>query len=135
MVKSALEKYYQKGWLKFGKKEISAEERLSAGYMFYRSYAQSHVLSVGVIDFERPAVGGGMRANAVEAKVEFREFFLRAYRAMPEYCRWIAQKVILENKALRAGKNDERLYKEMLCAALDGLASYYMKAGREDEKR
>jgi len=134
MKKSILEKYYQKGWLNFGKKEISAEERLCAGYVFYKSYVQSHVLSVGVIDFEKPAVDGGVRSNSVEAKFGLRDGFLKAYLAMPENCRRIAQKVILENKALRARKNDEGLYKEMLCAALDGLTGYYMKARRQDEK-
>ena len=77
MKKSILEKYYQRGWLKYGNKNISAEERLCAGYVFYQSYIKSHVLSVGVIDFVKPHVDGGVRFNPIEGKFVLKDKFLK----------------------------------------------------------
>ena len=134
MTKSILEKYYQKGWLKCGSQKISAEERLFAGYVFYKSYVLSHVLSVGVIDFEKPHVDGGLRFNPVEGKFLLRDKFLKAYRTIDISCRQIVQTVVLENKALAVSKNDLPLVKAMLCAGLDGLVSYYISESKNDQK-
>ena len=127
MKKSVLEKYYRNGWLKKGDQKVSAEERLYAGYVFYQSYAKSHVLSVGVIDFERPAVDGGVRFNSVESKVGLRDYFLRAFEAIPKNLRPLIEIVILKNQPLEVQKNDLPLFKTMLCKALDALAIFYMK--------
>jgi len=127
MEKSVLEKYYQKGWLKKGNTNLSAEERLYAGYVFYKSYVKSHVLSVGVIDFEKPAVDGGVLFNSVESKIGLRDYFLRAYETVPKNLRPLLEIVILKNQPLEVPKNDLPLFKAMLCGGLDALAIFYMK--------
>ena len=134
MRKSVLEKYYQKGWLKCGQRGISAEERLCAGYVLYKSYVRSHVSSVGVVDLEKPAVDGGVRFNSVEGKIGLRDDFLKAYRQIPKNCRQIAEIVVLQNKTVQAQRHDVPLIKAMLCAALDGLANYYLTRVQADEK-
>ena len=134
MKKSVLEKYYQKGWLKKGNKNVSAEERLCAGYVFYKSYVTSHVLSVGVVDLEKPAVDGGVRFNSVEGKIGQKESFLKAYQQIPKNCRQIVEIVVLQNKTVQAQRHDVPLLKAMLCAALDGLVNYYLTRVQADEK-
>lgn len=134
MTKSVLEKYYQKGWLKYGNKEISAEERFFAGYVFYQSYVKSHVLSVGVIDFGKPHVDGGMRFNPIEGKFFLRDKFLKACQAIDQNCRQVVQTVVLENKDVIKRRNDMPIIKMMLCGGLDGLVSYYIKESGQHEK-
>ena len=86
-----------------------------------------YVLSVGVIDFEKLAVDGGMRFNSVEGKMWLRDDYLRACRAIPKNSRAIVQTVILQNRMLDVKKNDLPVIKAMLCAALDALAIFYMR--------
>lgn len=49
MEKSQLEKYYAKGWLVYGDKNISSEERLAAALLFGRSMNPASMAQYGCL--------------------------------------------------------------------------------------
>lgn len=56
MGKSQLEKYYAKGWLVYGDKNISSEERLAAGIAFWEEHESCQYGTVRLPDLAQPKV-------------------------------------------------------------------------------
>jgi len=129
MEKTILEKWYRKGWLKYGLKTFNALDRLTAGRIFYRDYITSRIFSVGVIDHERPAVDGGIFKNTVESKLAAKDKFLKAYKLVPLKYRPMVEKIVLENKDI--DKIPNKTEKKTLCEALDFLVCYYAEKKNE----
>lgn len=131
MSKSVLEKYYRKGWLKYGFKLFRQEDRLNAGQRFYEAYAKSHVLSVGVVDFLKPFVDGGLKGNLNENRLIGNEAFLKILKKLSIEEREILEKVIICEEAFdeNALRKEKRLgqIKKTLCRALDCLIFYYLE--------
>lgn len=131
MQKSVLERYYQRGWLKYGFKLFSQEDRLRAGQRFYMIYTKSHLLSVGVVDFLKPFVDGGLKGNLNENRLMGNEKFLKILKKLSIEEREILEKVIVreevfDENALRKEKRLRQI-KKTLCRALDRLIFYYLE--------
>jgi len=133
MKKCVLEQYYKEGWLQYGNAKLRPEDRLYAGYVFYKSYMKSHVLSVGVSCFEVPKKDSVNRLNAVEAGLCRREEFLNAYEHIPRLSRPVVEEIVLENKVIHARKHDRCFVADLLCAGLDALALYYISASKKND--
>ena len=136
MVKSVLEKYYQKKWLECRCSVFSAQERLWAGYRFFNSYVQSHSMSFGVVDFTKPFVDGGRFENSLESNLKEKEKFLKAYRSIPLECRKTIEMIVLDNKEPKATRHDLIFLRQMLCTALDALVVFYagLKEGKDEQQ-
>ena len=126
MTRSVLEKWYQKGRLKYGSQQLSAEERLCAGRVFYQSYINSHIISVGVSDWMRARLDGGVRLSSVESLLGKKDVFLKAYQQIPKNARFVVERIVLENKDICARRGDMKIWVELICSALDSLAFYYI---------
>ncbi|MBR2299353.1 MAG: hypothetical protein IJ870_02105 [Alphaproteobacteria bacterium] len=132
MAKTVFEKYYGKGWLKFGRKFYTAEDRLWAGRFFYADYEKSRNMSEGVRDISKPFVDGGMKTGSVESKLTAKDRFRKACLSMDLKEREMVIKIVIENKEIGSCYANLKEMKKRLCSALDCLAFYY--AGKRYEK-
>jgi len=109
MVKSVLEKYEAKGWLKGGLKIFSAKDRVWAA----------------------------RKTDVCEARLDAIQEFLEAFRAMPLEGQKIVECVVFQDKELKI-KNEAKAkeIKKAFVQALDCLTLfYYEKLGENRDER
>lgn len=132
MGKSQLEKYYAKGWLVYGDKNISSEERLAAGIAFWEEHESCQYGTVRLPDLAQPKVDYTPKMSTPVFLLDARAKFEKAQKKLTEGQRRIIGRVCLQNKPISAvGVNfaeynhNLELGKECLCRGLDRLVIHY----------
>lgn len=132
MGKSQLEKYYAKGWLVYGDKNISSEERLAAGIAFWEEHEACQYGTVRLPDLEQPKVDYTPKLNTPVFLLDARSKFEKAEKKLTECQRKLLFRVLLSNLPIATQgatiaeyKHNLELCKECLCRGLDRLVIHY----------
>lgn len=132
MGKSQLEKYYAKGWLVYGDKNISSEERLAAGIAFWEEHESCQYGTVRLPDLEQPKVDYTPKLNTPVFLLDARSKFEKAEKKLTECQRKLLFRVLLSNLPIATQgatiaeyKHNLELCKECLCRGLDRLVIHY----------
>ena len=127
-----LEKYYQKGWLRFGNRSIRAEDKLSAGLQLQRDFYKSGLFTMKAIDLEKARVDTSINAELPPEIWDARKRFFNALRAVKSDNLKAVQIVVLDDKPIVIAKesavqyaHDHALAQHFLCCGLDDLAIHY----------
>jgi hypothetical protein len=129
---TVLQKYFQKGWLKYGNRLISAQDRLNAANRFYADYYKAGIVDLRVPDLAKPRVDGGNNKGTPDYVLDARARFNAAYKALTIDGADLVMRVVCWDKQIKVNSNDWRhdieIAKENLCKALDGLFIHYWGA-------
>lgn len=132
MVKTCLERLYNKGWLKSKTSVWSEADRLCAGQKFFVSYEKSHEISRGVIDPTKVFVDSSMGYDDMLYFSKAKEEFMAAFSAIPLNLRGMIEELILKDKMKQLLTKKEAMeFKKELCLALDCLICHYLKEKRK----
>ena len=130
-MKTVLRKYFEKGWLKYGNKLISAQDRLNAGNRFYADFYKAGIENFKVPDLAKPRVDGGNNKGTPDYVLDARARFNAAYKSMTIDGADLVMRVVCWNKGFGLKKRDTdynhdlEVSKDNLCKALDGLFVHY----------
>ena len=134
---TVLQKYFQKGWLKFGNKLISAQDRLNAGNRFYADFYKAGIVDLRVPDLAKPRVDGGNNKGTPDNVLDARARFNAALLCLEKDQADVVMRVVCADKGLKVPSVDWRhnieVAKENLCRALDGLFIHYWGAPHKAE--
>lgn len=129
---TVLRKYFEKGWLKYGNRLISAQDRLNAGNRFYADFYKAGIENFKVPDLAKPRVDGGNNKGTPDYVLDARARFNAAYKALTIDGADLVMRVVCWDKQIKVNSNDWRhdieIAKENLCKALDGLFIHYWGA-------
>lgn len=132
MGKSQLEKYYAKGWLVYGDKNISSEERLAAGIAFWEEHESCQYGTVRLPDLAQPKVDYTPKMSTPVFLLDARAKFEKAQKKLTEGQRKLLFRVLLSNLPIATQgatiaeyKHNLELCKECLCRGLDRLVIHY----------
>lgn len=126
-----IERYYFKGWLKYGDKRLDAKIRLDAANRLASDFFFSRFPNNQAIDFEKERVDGGRNKIEPERVLEARDRFFKAIREIPQEFWVVVRDVVLYEERPKfvstKKQNEYSLYahKVDLCRGLDRLAGYY----------
>lgn len=127
-----IERYYLKGWLKFGDKRLDAKIRLDAANRLASDFYFSRFPSNQAIDFAKERVDGGRNKLEPERVLEARDRFFKAIKEIPFEFWGIVQNVVLYEKKPVIDDVSHDVYKNELfkakvdlCRGLDRLAWHY----------
>ena len=131
MEKLLIEKYFEKGWLKFGNPQISADIKLMAGLRFYGDYLEAeNKHSLGVQNYILERIDGGEKIAFQEKHLLKSGRFIKVLKKIPPQYKSVLIETVLENKERRFLKENYvhalELFKENLCLALDCLFEIYV---------
>lgn len=125
-----IERYFRKGWLKFGDKRIDAEIRLDCANRLATDFYFSRFSSPAV-DWQKERVDGGNSKGEPDRVLDARDRFFKAIRSVPPEFWGVVQSVVLEEKRpkfMETKKLNEYalfVHKVDLCRGLDRLAWHY----------
>ena len=129
---SLIERYYVKGWLKFGDKRLDAKIRLDAANRLASDFYFSRFPSNKAIDLQKERVDGGLNKTEPEKVLEARDRFFKAIKEIPfEFWEVVQDVVLYENKPnidcsnKRVKEYELFRIKNDLCRGLDRLAWHY----------
>lgn len=130
---SALEQLAEKGWLDFGDKRFSANDRKSIGERFASDYMHSRVEGVSALDVGKIRVDGSGNLATPEDISAAEDRYRKALKTLPSGCMWIVRRVcikdlgfILPAKTSKHQKIKERARQAtLLCLGLDELGKFY----------
>lgn len=129
---TVLRKYFEKGWLKYGNKLISAQDRLNAGNRFYADFYKAGIENFKIPDLAKPRVDGGNNKGTPDYVLDARARFNAAYKSLTIEGADLVMRVVCWDKQIKVNSNDWRhdieIAKENLCKALDGLFIHYWGA-------
>lgn len=129
---TVLRKYFEKGWLKYGNRLISARDRLNAGNRFYADFYKAGIENFKIPDLAKPRVDGGNNKGTPDYVLDARARFNAAYHVLTIEQADLVMRVVCWDKGLKVASNDYRhnleVAKENLCRALDGLFIHYWGA-------
>lgn len=132
MKKTQLEKYYAKGWLAYGAKDISSEERLEAGRTFWEEHEACQYGTVRLPDLEQPKVDYTPKLNTPVFLLDARSKFEKAEKKLTKGQKKVLNRVVLLNlpittvgKKFSEYNHNLELCKECLCRGLDRLVIHY----------
>lgn len=133
---TVLRKYFEKGWLKYGNKLISAQDRLNAGNRFYADFYKAGIENFKVPDLAKPRVDGGNNKGTPDYVLDARARFNAAYKALTIDGADLVMRVVCWNKTFKINngsdyRHDLEVSKDNLCKALDGLFIHYWGAPRK----
>ena len=129
---TALEKYLKKGWLAYGNKKYSGQDRYNAGMKLFLDY------KLGGFESELSSAMGKIKVDCggshiPEDMLDIRQRYLAAIRGVPEEFWPAVRRVCIEDGELNAGdcpserRRLEITYslKHDLCRGLDRLIEFY----------
>lgn len=128
---SVLERYAQKGWLDFGSKLYTSDDRVNVGKRLYSDFYASQIVSEGVVNLEKVRVDGGNRQELPDYVIDARSRFVKAFRAIPAAYVQNVGRICLEDKEFKIPRSlhDYRhrleVAKDNLCLGLDSLIEHY----------
>lgn len=129
---TVLEKYRDKGWLSFGSKNYSPDDRLKSGCRLAQDYYCSRFRSEGIIDYTRPRVDNSIRGDLSPAALDARTRYLQAISLLDQPQSYVVRKVCCDNESIKIPNirkdqyiHDLELLKETICRALDRLTEHY----------
>ena len=132
MKKTQLEKYYAKGWLAYGAKDISSEERLDAGRTFWEEHEACQYGTVRLPDLEQPKVDYTPKMSTPAFLLDARGKFEKAENKLTKGQKKVLNRVVLLNlpittvgKKFSEYNHNLELCKECLCRGLDRLVIHY----------
>ena len=126
-----IERYYFKGWLKYGDKRLDDKIRLDCANRLASDFFFSRFPSNAAIDWQKERVDGGFDKSEPERVLDARDRFFKAIRCIPSEFWGVVQSVVLNEQRpkFNDGKfaNECALYthKIDLCRGLDRLAWHY----------
>lgn len=128
-----LERYAEKGWLKYGRRGIRPEERLAAGLKFQRDFYHSRIDTMTAINWAKERVDTSINNEFPPYVWDARKRFVKALRAIKAQHLRAVQVVVLEDNPLKVkftGADDDYKFfnaeaRRVLCGGLDDLAIFY----------
>ena len=130
---SVLQRYYQAGWLDFGNKRYTGEDRLNVGERLARDYYLSHFSDVKSLDLTQEVRGGVFLLDNV---LDSRHRYNQAMRAIPHEFWPLIRKVCIEDEELFDNDNFQESKRQKLYASylakvdlsrgLDRLIEHYL---------
>lgn len=126
---TVLQKYLEKGWLKYGDEFVTEKGRMEAADRFYADFYKAGISDFRVPDLSKPRVDGG-GVPTPDFVLAARDRWGKAYRALNIWQADMATSVICWDRALKikAGaryQHDLEVAKEKLCMTLDALYYHY----------
>lgn len=127
---TVLQKYFEKGWLKFGDAQITAQDRLNAGNRFYADFYKAGIVDLRIPDLEKPRVDGGNDKRTPDFVLDARSRFNKAFLSLNPEHSYILWQIVCLDKPLKlaSGKNynhNLEVLKEEICKSLDALFYHY----------
>ncbi len=129
---NTIEKYADKGWLKFGDKRYSSEDRLDVAARFRKDFFLSRLEHMPATDFAADRVDGGGQKELPDSVWDARRRLEKAIKSLKKIHFDIVVAVCLEDRPLRIRKESSAQYnhdleiaKEYLCRGLDSLLWNY----------
>lgn len=130
---STIKDLYEGGWLKYGSKHYSPEDRLKVANWLRDDFDVSGGYGVKSTDYSKPRVDGGNAKINNTARVEALERFCKAYNSISPQYRAYVRWVCCDDKPFKIkGSRWEVACKKtynatLLCLGLDELIKYYVK--------
>lgn len=128
-MKTVLRKYFDKGWLKFGSRKITALDRLNVGNRFYADFYKSGIADFKIPDLGKPRVDGGNNKGTPDFVLDARARFNAAFQTLSGDQAKIVMRVVCYDKFIKVPNLDYRhnieVAKEKLCEGLDVLFFHY----------
>lgn len=130
---STLELYATKGYLDFGSKRYTANDRVNAGHTLASDYYLGGLNQVSAVDLAKIRVDGGGSIVGAEKKAFHEDRFRKAIRAIPREFLSIVHHVVIEDKPLKVVGTDREVNKKLfllrvdLCRGLDRLIKFYLR--------
>ena len=130
---TVLRKYFEKGWLKYGNRLISAQDRLNAGNRLYADFYKAGIENFKIPDLAKPRVDGGNNKGTPDYVLDARARFNAAYMTLTIDEADLVMRVVCWDKTFKINngadyRHDLEVSKENLCKALDGLFIHYWGA-------
>ena len=139
---TTLEKYFSKGWLDFGSKNILSAWRIAAGIRFHDDFDASFFNCTPAIDLEKIKVDGGKSQNLPDSALDARFRVRAAVEAIGKpyntlvYCVCGEDKPIsIKRISVAQYRHDLELAKEYLCLGLDKLVNHYGLAMKQRKSK
>lgn len=130
--RTVLEKYSDMGWLDFGSKFYSNEDRLTVGLRFAQDFHYSGFENSGVVDLSKEKVDCSGRSDLSNAVLDARNRYNKALLAIPANVVDIITRVCcldleikVERVTVQQYRHDLEILKEMICQGLDSLIEHY----------
>lgn len=128
-----IERYHAKGWLDFGDRRLTADDRLNAAEVLQRDFEKSRFPASKAVDLSTPRVDGGNMKNEPDSVLRARDRYFKAVQAVSgQY--WLTVRTIClynEPEETDCAVNDRRykheleMIKDRLCRGLDNLVFHY----------
>lgn len=131
---NALEHLKEGGWLEYGDRRFTGEDRVSIGNRFYKDYQISGGDGVSALDPAKIRVDGSGDMAQPEEIATAGDRFRKALRVIPVGCLEVVRQVCLEDRDITAPweANRYQAAKEkmrqatLLCLGLDELGRFYV---------
>lgn len=127
-----LEKMAAAGWLDYGNRKYSAVDRLSAGARLWRDFYLGGLTELRANDLGKIKVDGGGSGKTSDRRLDFRNAYEKACRAVPSEFWQVVRQVVVEDKPLKAEGSERQVKYELyrqrvdLCRGLDRLIEHYL---------
>ena len=138
--KSVLTKYHRKGWLRFGSKYFTQDDRLRAGVQLANDFSLAQIMMSGAVDYEKPRVD--CSGNEVsEMVLDARDRYNKAIKQLSKSQHNLLKSICCMNKDIKLSYCEDKsqyihnleILKETVCRGLDTLAEHYY--GKPELKR
>lgn len=127
---TVLQKYFERGWLKFGDASITPQDRLNAGNRLYADFYKAGIVDLRIPDLSKPRVDGGNAKGTSDFVLDARERFNKAILALNPEQSYVIWQVVCLDKPINLPQNalyrhDIEVVKEEVCRGLDALFYHY----------
>ena len=132
---TVLQKYFEKGWLKFGDAFVTDAERLDAGNRLYADFYRAGIVDLRIPDLEKPRVDGGNAKGTPDFVLDARSRFNKAILDLTPEQSFIVWNLVCLDKPVFIKQNvnyrhNIEVLKEAICQSLDALHYHYF--GKND---
>lgn len=126
---TVLQKYFEKGWLKYGNEQIGETGRMDAAGRFYGDFYKAGISDMRIPDISKPKVDGVSAFDVPDFVLAARARFNKACRALSSDFEDVVMKVVCFDEEISTpDRHTREVKKEYLCRGLDEIYfTYYGK--------
>ena len=126
---TVLQKYFEKGWLKYGNEQIGEIGRMDAAGRFYGDFYKARISDMRIPDISKPKVDGMSSFDVPDFVLAARARFNKACKALSADFEDVVIKVVcLDQEIGCQDRHTREVKKEYLCRGLDEVYwAYYGK--------
>lgn len=140
--KTELAKCRRKGWLDFGDKTYSADDRMHAGEKLAADFFEAGFALTPALDYAKPRVDNSRRSDLPERVYDAQNRYLRAMACLTSRQAFTVRTICCMDKAVKIPLihkaqyvHELELMKHELCGGLDRLCAHYWGKPSASDRR